>query len=145
MSFFWQNFGSTQNEKEDPVAATSDDVLRKMEEILNTSFVPKLNIQENEENYHFEADLPGVSKDDVEVFVKDDFLVIRGDKKMLNAEHEGQYHRRERMNGAFYRAVPMPKDIDINQINAELKDGVLIVDIKKSDDIRHLEKKISIK
>lgn len=143
MSFFWQNVDSAPLISKDVTHASSTDILRKMSELLNTSFVPRLNFKETAEGYHLEVDLPGVTKEDLEVVIKGDFLVIRGEKKMIS-DQEGQYYRKERLNGSFYRAVPMPKDIDKDQINAELRDGVLLVDIGKSENINHAEKRISI-
>lgn len=144
MSFFWQNVDTAPQASKNVNPANTTDILRKMSELLNTSFVPRLNFQETPEGYHLEADLPGVTKEDVEIMIKGDFLVIRGEKKMLTSDQAGQFHRKERLNGGFYRAIPMPKDIDKDQINAELRDGVLLVNIKKTENIHHAEKRISI-
>lgn len=144
MSFFLRNMKSAPLLTVDPEGSVVDDVLKRMEETLDKSLVPRINMQETENGYHLEADLPGVNKDDVEIVVKANFLVIRGNKKVRDDEREAQYHQRERLNGPFYRAVPMPKDIDKDQINAELRDGVLQIDIKKSENILHAEKRISI-
>lgn len=97
-----------------------------------TSLSPLVNIEETKEGYHVEAELPGVKKEDVEVSIKDDYLVIKGEKRSFNEEKKDQYHRVERSHGSFYRTIALPGDIDKDQINAELKDGVLNLDIMKS-------------
>ena len=106
---------------------------------------PRMNIQETTDSYHVEAELPGVKKEDVEIILKDDLLVISGNKKSLNESKKEKYLRVERSHGSFYRAVLIPGGIDKDNISAELTDGVLKVDFMKSKDARHTEKKILLK
>lgn len=108
------------------------------------TFSPLVNIQESKDGYHVEAEIPGVDKKDVEVNIKDDYLVIKGEKKSFNEEKKGQYHRIERSHGSFYRTIALPSDIDKEKINAELKDGILKIDIVKSHTKAEAEKKIAI-
>lgn len=103
-----------------------------------------LNIQESKEGYHVEAELPGVKKEDIDVSMKGDYLIIKGDKKSFNEERKDQYHRIERSHGNFYRAVLIPKDVDHSNISASLNDGVLKIDVMKSYASDHSEKKINI-
>jgi HSP20 family protein len=118
-------------------------------DLLNSRFsnnFPRMNIQESKDSYHIEAELPGVKKEEVEIKLKDDYLVISGEKKSIKEEVKNQYRRIERSNGSFYRAVSIPKDIDKDKITAELKDGILNIDIGKTKAIHEtMEKKILIK
>lgn len=109
------------------------------------AIAPLVNIQETKEGYHVEAELPGVNKDDVHVNIKDEYLVIKGDKRSYNEETKDQYHRIERSHGTFYRAIALPGDIDREKISAELKDGVLKVDIAKATQPGQAERRIAIK
>jgi HSP20 family protein len=109
-----------------------------------TTFSPVVNIDESEDAYHLEAELPGVDKDDIEINVKDDYLVIKGEKNSFNEEKRDKYHRVERSHGSFYRTIALPGDIDKESINAELKNGVLSVEIKKAINRESSEKKITI-
>lgn len=109
-----------------------------------SAFSPMVNIDESKEAYHVEAELPGVKKEDIDVSIKDDYLVIKGEKKSFNEEKRDQYHRVERTHGSFYRTIALPGDIDKDQISAELKDGLLSIDIKKSANAQSSSKKISI-
>lgn len=108
------------------------------------AFSPMVNIDETKDAYHVEAELPGVKKEDIDVSIKDDYLVIKGEKKSFNEEKKDQYHRVERSHGSFYRTIALPGDIDQENISAELKDGLLSIEIKKSDKVEKNEKKISI-
>lgn len=109
------------------------------------AIAPWLNIQESKEGYHIEAELPGVARDQIDISVKDDMLIIKGEKKSFNEEKKDQYHRVERSHGSFYRAIGMPKDIDKERISAELVDGVLRIDVAKASLAENAERKISIK
>jgi len=110
----------------------------------SSDFSPLVNIEESEDGYHVEAEIPGVKKEDVEVHIKDDYLVIKGEKKSFNEDKRGQYHRIERSHGSFYRTIVLPSDIDKENIKAELKDGILKIDISKSQEVHDPEKKIAI-
>lgn len=135
---------------------SSYDLYKNLDEVLSrswpdqynmdlSSFTFPLNIQESKEGYHVEAELPGVHKENIEISIKSDDLIIRGEKMCVNPERKNQYHRIERPEGHFYRAVTLPKDIDKEKINAELKEGVLRIDIMKTNNVQHAEKKISIR
>jgi len=132
------------------------DLLRHFDDLWNKSnywgmseMMPKvpmnMNVIESKEGYHLEAELPGVKREDVHVSMKDDFLVIRGDKKSYVEDKKEQYHRIERSHGSFYRAVQLPKDIDREKIHAELIDGVLKVDVMKHSSIPQDGKRIEVK
>lgn len=109
-----------------------------------TTFSPLVNIVESKDAYFVEAELPGVKKEDIDVSMKEDYLVIKGEKKSFNEEKKEQYRRVERSHGSFYRTIALPSDIDKEQIDAQLKDGVLMISLKKSANLEQNEKKISI-
>jgi HSP20 family protein len=132
------------------------DMIRSIDELINrrwpdlfdmglSAYAPRMNIQETPDSYQIEAELPGVKKEDIKIALKDDFLVISGEKKSMNEEKKDQYRRLERSQGSFYRTVSIPRDVDKNKISAELSDGILKIDIGKTKDSQHLEKKIIIK
>lgn len=131
------------------------DLFKEFEDLFNRNLpmnnellIPKvpmnLNIQESKEGYHIEAELPGVKKEEINISMKGDYLVIKGEKNSFNEEKKDQYHRIERSHGSFYRAVQMPKDVNHENINAELKDGVLKIDVMKSMAQDKGEKRINI-
>ncbi len=108
------------------------------------AFSPMVNIEETENSYHVEAELPGVKKEDVDVSLKDDYLIIKGEKKSFSEEKKDQYRRIERSHGNFYRTIALPSDINKDEVNAELKDGLLLIDIKKSQAPVAFTKKIAV-
>ncbi len=135
----WKNFDDMMNSMW-PFDARMENGNNELKAIA-----PRLNIQESKEGYHIEAELPGVARDQIDISVKDDMLIIKGEKKSFNEEKKDQYHRVERSHGSFYRAIGMPKDIDKEKISAELVDGVLKIDVAKARMAENAERKISIK
>ena len=77
------------------------------------------------------ADLPGLSREDVQVEVQDDALVIRGERRSEHVDDEEGFYRSERSYGSFYRVIPLPENLDASACNATFKDGVLQVTLPK--------------
>jgi len=80
--------------------------------------------------------LPGLTREQIEIHAEDSRIVIRGARaaplgRDISCE---QFHRVERGHGQFSRAFALPEAIDVNAINADLKDGILTVTIPKSPD-----------
>ncbi len=132
------------------------DMIKEFDDLLNFGFskssqsllFPKvqiqLNAQESKEGYHFEIEIPGVKREDLEISVKDEYLVLKGEKKSFDEEKKDQYHYVERSHGKFLRSILLPNDADKDHIQASLNDGVLKIDIMKSKVLDSSEKKIQI-
>lgn len=96
-------------------------------------WMPMVEIVEEPEEIILKAELPGMTRDDVELLFEDDVLVLRGEKKEEKVEDDEnrRFHLWERTYGAFRRAFVLPRTIDQGAIKAEFKDGVLIVHMPK--------------
>jgi HSP20 family protein len=108
---------------------------------------PQVEVRERGNNIVVRADLPGLSRDDVDVEIDDDNLIIRGERHNDwedQNEQEG-YYRSERSYGSFYRAIPLPEGVDPNACNASFKDGVLEVTLPKPKEAQSKGKKIQVK
>jgi HSP20 family protein len=98
---------------------------------------PALDVRQCDGSLVVTAELPGLKKDEVKVEVTDDTLVIRGERQREHKEdHEG-YHRWERSYGQFYRSVALPDGAKMDQVKAELQDGLLKISVP----VRQSEKK----
>lgn len=103
---------------------------------------PALNIWEEEERLYAEAEVPGLSMDDLEIMVRGNELTIRGERR--HEEQEGvTYHRRERGTGTFSGTVQLPVDIDVDEVEATLENGILLVTMPKAESVR--PRKIEVK
>src|SRR5258705_9383159 len=86
---------------------------------------PQIEITERDGQLIVRADLPGLSKDDVQVELRDDAILIRGQRKQDREEKREGYYRSERSYGSFYRQIPLPKGVKTENATATFHDGVL--------------------
>ena len=101
-----------------------------------TAWAPVVDVYEDENNFVIHAELPGLSKDDVELHLENRTLTIRGERKVDKNFAQGNYHQRERFLGRFARAFTLPPTISQEKITANFKDGVLEVVLPKSEELR---------
>jgi len=106
-------------------------------------WAPLVDIIEEEKEYRIKAELPEVNKPDVKVTVQNDVLTLAGERTFEKEDTGRKYHRVERAYGSFARSFTLPEDADAARVNAEFKDGVLIVHLPKSEKAR--PKSIEIK
>ena len=110
---------------------------------------PAINIQQTDNGFKVEVAAPGMTKDDCVVRLdENNNLVISFEKKTENEESnkEGAYLRREFSYTQFQRTMVLPDDIDKDNISAEVKNGVLSIDIPQVKEIKKMtEKLIDIK
>jgi len=92
---------------------------------------PVANILETGSAYIIKAELPEVSKDDIDVNVSDGVITITGERRMESSSDDEQHHRVESLYGSFSRSFSLPADVDESAIAAESKDGVLTVRLPK--------------
>jgi HSP20 family protein len=92
---------------------------------------PPVDIEEQDNAYVIEAELPGVKKDDVNIELVSNELMITGDIK--EREREGILRKRTRRIGRFEYRVRLPEQVDADNVEASLKDGVLSVRVPKRE------------
>jgi HSP20 family protein len=85
---------------------------------------------------------PGMEKDDFDLQVQDDYLVVRGEKQMARERSEGGYRISECAYGSFERAIPLPAGVETDGASASYRRGVLRVDLPKST--QHRRRSISV-
>lgn len=94
---------------------------------------PLADITETEDAFHVKAELPGVKKEDVNVSLSHGVLTLRGERKTEEESKDEKQHRIERFHGTFVRHFDMPDNIDQSNITADYIDGVLDLNIPKTD------------
>src|SRR5262245_56583624 len=96
-----------------------------------SGWVPPVDLYESEDRYVLTAELPGLRREDVRIQIEDGRLTIAGTRRETPVACE-QYHRIERGHGEFSRTFQLPLPVDVDRISADLKDGVLTVDVPKT-------------
>lgn len=94
---------------------------------------PLVDIAEDEKEYVIKAEVPEMKKEDIKISVQDDVLSISGERKYEKEEKGKKYHRVERAYGSFMRSFTLPEDADGSKVNAEYRDGVLKINLPKSE------------
>jgi|UniRef100_A0A7V6A3S3 HSP20 family protein len=97
---------------------------------------PLVNISETKDHVFVRAELPGVKPENLEITLKNQNLVIRGERQITSEGEEVNYHRRERESGYFRRVVRLPVPVDSNQVEATMKDGILTVTLAKPEEVK---------
>lgn len=95
---------------------------------------PRVDISDDGNNFVLSAELPGISREDLDIDVKDNRLTIKGEKKLENKTEKKGYLRVERSYGAFERSFFLDDNIDRENIKAEYKDGVLHLTLPRKQD-----------
>jgi HSP20 family protein len=93
------------------------------------TWAPEIDVFEKDNRLVTKVDLPGMKKEDVKVEVTEGQLVISGERKRETEEKKEEFYRCEREYGSFYRAVPMPEGIKVEDVKATFSDGVLEVSV----------------
>ena len=95
------------------------------------AWAPRVDISEEDTAVLLTAELPGVSKDDVKVELKDGVLTLSGEKKSEHKEEKNGFYRSERVYGSFTRSFTVPETLDAEKIEAEYANGVLRLTLPK--------------
>jgi HSP20 family protein len=90
---------------------------------------PEIDVFEKDNRLVTKLDLPGLKKEDVKVEVTDGYLAISGERKTEAEEKKEQFYRCEREYGTFYRSVPLPAGVTVEDVKATFADGVLEVSV----------------
>ncbi|MFN5170652.1 MAG: Hsp20/alpha crystallin family protein [Cyclobacteriaceae bacterium] len=98
-----------------------------------SSFVPRVDIVENETSYEVHVAAPGMNKEDFQLEVKDQFLTISGERKLLDEKKERNFHSLETQYGSFSRSFSLPENVDAGKISARYVNGILEVTIPKDE------------
>ena len=114
-----------------------------LEEDPFQSWAPAVDIFERGDNLILSAELPGVSREELELKVEGNVLTLRGERQRDKTIQDEQYHRVERTYGTFSRSFTLPSTVDSARIEARFKDGILEVTLPKAEDAK--PKRIDVK
>ena len=106
------------------------------------SWAPAVDIRETELDFVATVELPGLTKDDIDVSLEDNVLSISGERTLEKKSENDTYHRIERSYGSFQRAFTLPKGVDTTKLEARFKDGLLTLTMPKAEEVK--ARKISV-
>jgi len=96
-------------------------------------WAPSVDVRERDGKLLVSVDLPGLRKEDINVRVEDNAIVIEGERTEESAnQQQGFHHQRERSYGSFFRMISLPESADPEQANATFRDGVLQIEVPLS-------------
>jgi HSP20 family protein len=107
--------------------------------------LPPAELKETETAHLLAIELPGLTKDDVDLSVQGDSLVVCGHKAEASEDASATYRVSERRYGRFERAFPLPPDVERGRIEAQFKDGLLKVTLPKNPAMAEQRAKIEVK
>ena len=130
------------NELEKGVEVVANKVSETFDNLA--SHLPFSNLAKKEDSsFHLEVDLPGVQKEDIEIKVEENVLVVTALRKFKNELTRDDYYVCESSFGKFERRYILPESVDTEKVDAKLEDGRLIIELQKTKKAK--PKSISIK
>jgi HSP20 family protein len=109
------------------------------------AWVPPVDIYQNgDHELVLKAELPDMTREDIDITVDNGTLTIKGEKKFSNDVKEEQFHRIERRYGTFSRSFSLPQTVDPNKVSAEYKQGVLTVRLPLREEAKPRSIKVDV-
>jgi HSP20 family protein len=106
---------------------------------------PAVDILENDDSFVVEAELPGLTKDDVKISIEGNILTIRGEKKRKQTEGGRNYHRSEQSYGSFLRSFTLPSSVKTDKIDANYVNGILTINLPKVEEAKPKAIEVKVK
>jgi len=114
------------------------------ENLTTSSFVPPVDIYEDEHNITLKIEVPGIEQKDMDVRMENNTLTVRGERKFEKEEKEENFHRVERRYGSFYRAFTLPNTVDPDSVSADYDNGLLKIKLAKKAEAKPKQIKVNV-
>jgi HSP20 family protein len=122
----------------------NESVAGRGEEALGTSFVPAVDVYEDEQGIRLKMEVPGIDEKDIDVRLENNTLTIRGERKFEKEEKEENFQRVERRYGTFTRSFTLPTTVDTENVTATYDKGVLVLQLGKRAEAKPKQIKVNI-
>ena len=107
-------------------------------------FLPALDLSETDNELVVKCEVPGLEPKDIDISLSNGMLTIKGEKKQEREEKKADYHLVERSYGSFTRSIQLPKEVQSDKISASYKNGILKINLPKSEEAKKKEIKIKV-
>lgn len=109
-----------------------------------SGFTPAAEIEEHGDTYHLRLEVPGISKDDLDIQVTAKTVSISGERKSSTQSEENGVTRSEFHYGSFSRVIPLPGRIDHQNVAADYSDGILSLTLPKAEEEKNKVVKVNV-
>lgn len=109
-----------------------------------TQWYPAVDIYETPESIVLQAELPGMNQEDISVEVKENALILKGERLREKEIREENYHRVERAYGTFRRTFTLPGIVQHDQVKAKYRDGILEIVLPKKEEIKPKQIRVEV-
>ncbi|HYF67776.1 MAG TPA: Hsp20/alpha crystallin family protein [Ohtaekwangia sp.] len=97
------------------------------------SFVPRVDIVEDEKGFEIQVAVPGMNKEDFKIDLNDNYLTISGERKFTKERKENNFRSIETQYGSFSRSFSLPDNVDASKISAKYNNGILELNVPKDE------------
>lgn len=122
----------------------SRDPWEDREDVSSSGWSPSVDISETKDEFVVSAELPGLKKDDVHITFTNGVLKIEGERRKEKEEKDANYHRVERSFGKFCRTFQLPTMVQSGKISADFRDGILIIHLPKTEELKPKEIEVKV-
>jgi HSP20 family protein len=114
------------------------------EALVSGSFVPPVDVYEDDQNVVLKMEVPGINQNDIDVQLENNVLTVRGERKFEKEEKEENFQRIERRYGSFSRSFSLPNSVDPEKVNASYDNGVLSITLAKRAEAKPKQIKVNV-
>jgi HSP20 family protein len=114
------------------------------EGMTTTSFIPPVDIYENEQSIVLKVEVPGVEQKDLDIRIENNTITIRGERKFEKDVKEENFHRVERRYGSFQRSFTLPNTVNTENASADYDNGILKVTLQKRAEAKPKQIKVNV-
>jgi HSP20 family protein len=112
------------------------DLVPSAEELSSRTWLPPVDVRETGEAYVISAELPGLTRKDIQITFENGVLRLAGERKLEKDEDKDNYHRIERAYGSFSRSFTLGSGVDADRVTATFQDGVLTITVPKAEETK---------
>jgi HSP20 family protein len=103
------------------------------EDLTTRTWTPPVDIQETDDSYRIQVELPGMKKEDIQITLENNVLRLSGERKFEKDVKKENFHRIERVYGTFSRSFALPTQVSSDKVDAKFQDGVLTITVPKAE------------
>jgi HSP20 family protein len=114
------------------------------ESVSTASFVPPVDIYEDDHSIVLKLEVPGMKQEDLDIQLENNNLTVRGERKFESEEKEENFHRIERRYGSFFRSFTIPTTVNPDSVKADYDAGVLRIQLEKRPEAKPKQIKVEV-